>query len=485
MKIRYFLVLSLLFTATQAWARAGGAGGGSSSSNSDESSGNGSGLEIELLFRIVMFFINKGPLGQLFLLIILLIGVYAYFYFSNKKQTSGNTVFKNNSSILSPLKTKNANVLAANPDLESKAKLAFLIIQQSWSEKNLSSMRRFISDGIYQRFNAQFTMRNLLGQTNIMSDVQVTKITTVKSFKDGNYDCVDLCIEAVATDQFVCEKYPKLNSPGGRESFREFWTFIRKQNCKPGLNIYNTENCPQCGAPLTSVLQLTAQCPYCLAHLNGGEFDWVLAEITQDLDYGGSILEKLNLPLLPSLPDGEVRTFLPSFSRALIEDSASNIFMQILIGKATGNSKILKRFTTAKCFEQKFLTKADHPMIYNRLFTRSANLVSVTRQGSFLKAAICIKYCAQAISLDAADVIEMDPTDDNIVLSLIREITPGRKILGSIYAGTCSHCGAPQKDSLLPSCAFCGEVMNDPKMDWIMEDMYELSEFRKTMSSQR
>ena len=68
--------------------------------------------------------------------------------------------------------------LQENPDFNlneffAKVKTAFISIQTAWAEKNLSNVRRFISDGVYQRFNTQFKMMTLLKQNDIISNVTI------------------------------------------------------------------------------------------------------------------------------------------------------------------------------------------------------------------------------------------------------------------------------------------------------------------------
>jgi hypothetical protein len=49
---------------------------------------------------------------------------------------------------------------------------------------------------------------------------------------------------------------------------------------------------------------------------------------------------------------------------------------------------------------------------------------------------------------------------------------------GSVFAGACPACGAPQKDSLAYVCEFCGGALNDAKLDWVVAELLTVSEFR-------
>ncbi|MFZ3229216.1 MAG: hypothetical protein WA160_03340 [Pseudobdellovibrio sp.] len=78
--------------------------------------------------------------------------------------------------------------------------------------------------------------------------------------------------------------------------------------------------------PWRSKLTETGCCPYCNSYINNGEYDWVLAEITQEADYVSDVVigsENKNL-LISKLPD---------YSKQLIEDRASNAFMHTKIIK--------------------------------------------------------------------------------------------------------------------------------------------------------
>jgi hypothetical protein len=354
-------------------------------------------------------------------------------------------------------------------------------------------MRRFISDGVYQRFHAQFTMMNLLGQSNLISGVAVRGLLIVRCYQDGLYDCIDIRITAEANDQFVCEKFPNLNSPGGREEFVEIWSFIRRSDFKRGFDIFSSNNCPKCAAPLTGKLIETARCPYCGSYLNSGEFDWVLSEITQQNDYGKPFAVTHRLPPFAAANETQIAAVYPAFSRQALEDRASNALMQILIGMAERDShsnqgaiQSVQRFTTAQEFaELKAAIPIEH-IVYDRLYTRAVDFLGMRIDGSHLHAFIGIEFCCHQINLDsrlsgarfAAFDLENSMRSQANVLVLYREITDA-VAKGSIYAGTCPSCGAPQKDSLSPICEFCSASLNDPKLDWIVERFLSIDEFVK------
>jgi hypothetical protein len=324
-------------------------------------------------------------------------------------------------------------------------------------------MRRFISDGVYQRFHAQFTMMNLMGQRNAISKLKVYAIDRMPRHTDteGLYECLDLRIEASADDQFVSEKNPDLNSPGGNRRFFEYWSFIRRRDYIKGKDIFHSNNCPRCSAPLSTAMMKDARCTYCGSYINNGEFDWVLAEITQ----AGS--ELVSRPVIA--PRAALATSDPNFSIQVLEDKASNAFMQILIAEATGDLRSLKRFCTARAYA-KFSSSMQHRgrVIYDRLYLKSVVTESVDLHGGILHASVRIQFSSRKLR-DTNDTLAKLTTQSRIIKLCHKPI--GVLAKGTIYANACTACGAPQKDSLSPVCEFCRSSLNDMTRDWVVDDL--------------
>ena len=120
-------------------------------------------------------------------------------------------------------------------------------------------MRRWISDGVWQRFNAQFAMMRRLGQRNVVSELKVRKVFIDAIEEDGSYDLAHVGIHFTAHDDFVCAKYPQLDQRGPLELI-EYWTFIRKAGADARRgDLYRSNLCPSCGSELPDNLGEVAQ----------------------------------------------------------------------------------------------------------------------------------------------------------------------------------------------------------------------------------
>ena len=212
LSIIIFTFFILIVQDIDLFARAGGAGGdggfgggggggsfggGGYGHFSGVSGGGGSGSGIESL--------------MLFLIIIII--VVLIFNNARKKYSIFNK--------MPPVKTIELGCegynqfLQENPDFNlneffAKVKTAFISIQTAWAEKNLSNVRRFISDGVYQRFNTQFKMMTLLKQNDIISNVTIRSAAIDRVEQDGDYDILHVAVEAGMNDKFVSETMPNL-----------------------------------------------------------------------------------------------------------------------------------------------------------------------------------------------------------------------------------------------------------------------------------
>lgn len=494
--MRSSVFLSTIFVAIEVWARAGGAGGGHGGGgghSSGHSSGHGGGSYggsggggdglvslFRLIFDMVMVLLRMGPVGWVILLGLTGFVIMVFRLFKRGSADQPGLDHEINFS------AKQLASMAPPVQEEFRQKIitCFVTVQAAWSQQRLDLMRRFISDGVYQRFHAQFTMMQMLKQRNLVTDVNVERVDIVRRFEEGVYECLDVRIVATADDQFICETDSSLNSPGGRDRFVEYWSFLRRKDHRPTTDLYSTDLCPQCSAPLDNKLIETARCPYCSTYLNSGEFDWVLSEITQEHDYNP---EMQVVAMGSSETDGQatsegaglkiplsVQQALPAFSKLQLEDKTSNAFMQVLIAKALRAPAPLQRFCSNELFaklEQELSQQFGRSLfVYDRLFTNAVDTMSVEVEGEFVSAKVMVRFSYHRVEQAASgELMNRESgfvTERKILTMRCRPSIAMAK--GSIYAGCCPSCGAPQGSSLNHLCSHCGAALNDPTHEWIL-----------------
>ena len=471
-----WLTLGML---TRLAARAGGAGGHSSSSgghsssshsssgggySSHGSSGSGGG--------------GGGFLSSLCCLVIFLgvAGVIIFLILRNQKLMSAG---KSGAPPPLPLPDEDraglAAFFAANPDFQleafrRKVADAFLKIQAAWSAQSLAEVRPFISDGIYQRFATQFHMMSLLKQRNQLSNVRILGIAPVAASRDGEYDVLQVRVEAAMNDAFVCELDHSLDTEGD-DSFVEYWSFIRKrQATAPSGDIYQNKGCPSCGAALPPDMGELCRCAYCQVMVNSGEFDWVLAEITQEADYGrdsnwaGSVA--------PQLPQtiAELTAEAPDLAVQLIEDKASNAFMQIMTALATHNPAVVRRFVSDEALAAITALIPQDNIIFNRLYTNEAVLFDAARVNGRHQLNVGLTATLQRVRLvPGRGFAPLDPEEirADYVVTLERDAAAAPN-KGAPYQHQCPNCAGAVGDTLDLNCQYCGVPLNSMKNEWIV-----------------
>ncbi|MFZ4537744.1 TIM44-like domain-containing protein [Propionivibrio sp.] len=472
----------LLVASNFAHAVAGGGGGGGGSS------GGGNGDGADFIFQILIWIIFDLPFPYN-LIALALLGALAWYATRQVKSVSG----LNRIPSIGQLATKSfaipADFFKRNPGfapetLLAKANTAFMAIQQAWMKQDMAPVRRWISDGVWQRFTTQITMMRLLGQQNVVGNIQIRKVFIDAIEQDGNFDIVHIGIHFTANDDFVSAKFPQLDQRGSLEML-EYWTFIRKSGVAEN-DLYHSNRCPSCGAELPGDLGEVVRCASCQAVSTLGDYDWILSEITQADDYAnentklkktGSFTQRIRDAVAT---DGD-------FSVQLIEDKASNAYLQIMTAQATRRPEAMRRFVGDELFarlSREFAEQA--PFVFNRLYLNNVTAIDFYRAEGKDNLVVAIKRTAQrvAISEGRLKLIDQGLYTRNEIMILSRDVGAGVP-KGSLYAHACPACGGPLGDTLELKCGYCGEILNSTRNEWIVSSLLLTEEYKALTDSQK
>ncbi|MDD5727952.1 MAG: TIM44-like domain-containing protein [Victivallales bacterium] len=481
------LLFLILLICESVYGRAGGGGGFRSSggfSTYSHSGGYRSGSSGQSGDFILLLLIFQYP----YISIPLILGIVLLLLFGGNKvnHTRQDLRIRRGLTRLGQEAMKRARekILSRDPDftesgLCERVKGAFMVIQQAWSEMNMKTARAFISDGIYERFSLQLAMYESSGIRNSVSGIKVHACAIVSLRTDDFFDSVDIKITAGAVDRYLNAVNGSCISGNSRpELFTEYWTLLRRPGAKTKSAAGLFENCcPNCGAPLPLLDRV--ECPACKALINSGEYDWVLAEITQESEY--SVTLPRNIPGLKT-----IRQTDPACNVNHIEDRASAIFFRHVAAQFFGNPQYLVKLASKEYMHTNrndFKVQADG---MHRFFADVAvggvELVeAVAENGAdndFLR--VLIRWSGHTVE---AKVPGFLPPDFNASRLYRHEMIMMRRkgvkssdknILSSIH---CPNCGAPETKNPLPVCAYCQTPLNDGSHDWILNDIRIFSGF--------
>ena len=352
----------------------------------------------------------------------------------------------------------------------SRVNTAFLKIQDAWCVQNLQGIRPFISDGVHERFGLQFKEQKLDSVHDRMRDIRVLGIRMAQLIHDQVFDSATVSITASAVDQTLSTVDDRVISGSDvAEEFTEYWTFLRRR----GVATTNGDgliegHCPNCGAILA--INQGTQCPSCHALLRSGQYDWVLAEITQASEW----VPETSV-VVPGLT--ELQSHDPHFTPAGLEDRVSVIFWRKALADRLGMVDPLRKVAAASFLQMYGPLLASQPN-GDRAFWGHCAVGYVRTIGVLCKAPmdrVLVEVCwsSQRYQTDASGKAHKTPQSNLARHLMVLERQSGVKTDPDqgVSSAHCPKCGAPIMDDTADACSFCGTVLNDGAHAWILLDM--------------
>lgn len=200
----------------------------------------------------------------------------------NQQPTVTTGVARTDDSMLTPMDQYTANVDPEFSVAQMQTKLANLYVQlqDCWSARDLTPLRPYLTDELYNQTERQVEEMKKLGQTPHVERISVLG-TNLRGYfvRDGmDHIIVEMTtrICTYATDdktEAVVMGDPK------REKFMTYeWDLCRTSGQTTAESeAMHSVNCPNCGAPVT--INKSAKCPYCETVITLDEHDWVLYSI--------------------------------------------------------------------------------------------------------------------------------------------------------------------------------------------------------------
>ena len=482
---RIILFVLLLMFVTTVFAAAGGGGGGHSGGGGGGDGGDGGAIIYLIYWLLRLIFMLPFPINIIVLAIIIFV---VYKASKSYQAVSGlNNIPGHHPSTGFNTSTKQDKIpedfLAKNPDFDTfkfkdKVRTAFTEIQNAWMFQDLSNVRKWISDGVYQRFHTQFIMMKQIEQMNEISNINIHHVFIDDVETDGVYDIVHVGIQYSMYDGFESKKFTRLND-GGTIQATDFWSFIKKSGVKE-KDLYHTTNCPNCGGNLPADGGETAKCPYCSTITYLGDYDWILAEITQPDDYYNSNAKyekqgKFSKKIRAQMDEKQ------DFSLQLLEDKASNGYMQIMTALMLKKPEITRRFVSDALYEKiEQQLKSEPAFVFNRLYLNHVTSFDFYKENGKDNIVVALKRSSQKIknTNSSAPQFEQSIFSQDEVLIMSRDTGAG-KPQGSLYAHSCPNCGAPIKDTIELNCTYCNAQLNSTKYEWIISDWMSAAEYNQ------
>lgn len=475
------VLATILLFPDDSWARAGGGGsfggGGGSSGGSGGSGGGGGGGSGggELLYLLFWLCWHHPLIG------FPLLGALAFIVYGSGDQVHRKhvtrTIRRGQERQAERLRREALNrMTGVDPAFDlsaflNRVKTAFEKIQEAWSQQELSSVRAFISDGINERFQLQIAMQKSEGMRNVMENVVVHNTEAVALFADRHFDTIHVRVTASAVDYNADLKSGRQIGARSVERFVEYWSFHRRPGVKSLRNGGAIEgSCPRCGTQLQIVDR--AECRSCGAQVNSGEFDWVLAEITQEQEW-----------IVPQVAEhvagvAEIIERDPGFSVQHIEDRVSVMFWRLKASEFYHTVEYVEPVATPG-FLRRFRAGLSQTEFWREPAVGKVELMDVAigngRKPDRLR--VTVRWSGElveALKRKRTRIVRPQAIYTH-VFTLLRVHGAQSSQNSTFTSAGCSSCGAPIDVNRHGECVYCGALLNTGNFDWVLDEVVPYS----------
>lgn len=449
----------------------GGGGGGGFGGGGGSGGGSGGGDLIVLLIWLC----RDHP----FIGIPLVIALIAFFLYGGKRANDGRRggVIRRGDMALGELQRRQAvdGLRSDDPAFDEqqfydRVSRAFVQIQDAWSQQDLTSVRAFVSDGIYERFSLQFMEQRDFGYRPRVSDVVIHQMLLAQVNRDDFFDLVSVRVRASCIAYRVSLDTGEYVSGNRKtETFVEYWTFLRRHGVqtqdRPGLI---EGNCPNCGTEIE--LNQSAKCQSCDSLLRSGQYDWVMCEITQECEwYGGTSDEVPGAARYRSEAD-------PGFNVQHLEDRASVVFWRKVMADRLGQIAPLAKMASPEFCEQheaKLNTTGIERRYMGDCAVGSVDARGVFRGNGRDTALVEIRWSGTQFTAQAQGPPKRSGQSRaaKSLFVFARNSGVQTDVGHTICSSHCPGCGAPESKITSHACEFCEEVLNDGSHDWVLVDI--------------
>jgi uncharacterized tellurite resistance protein B-like protein len=325
----------------------------------------------------------------------------------------------------------------------------------------MSPVRLFLSDGLFRRFFSQLSIMKHQGIQNAMADHTIVKTRIHAVECDTHFDTIHVAIEASARDVEVSaslslEEAAAKAAKAPKETYTEIWSFLRRPGAKTLEGAGAVEGvCPNCGAEVR--LGQATKCAYCDALINSGDYDWVLAEITQPIEWRAS-----STGTVPGLK--ELTASDPHFNRQAAEDRGSYLFWRWIESLVTADAKPLSKCAIESLYTETAKHVKAEPSALFKTAVGSVDLIACEVNGEGERDRVHIK-----VLWSSARSSREDPAPSVNVLTLCRKT--GASGPGGLSYARCPVCQAPLEENDRATCDYCDANLASGNADWVLESV--------------
>lgn len=153
---------------------------------------------------------------------------------------------------------------------KEKAYELYQEIQVAWMNFDKDSIRKCVTDELYNTYSAQLSILKIKNQKNIMKDFKLLNSSVIGMEIKEKMVSLTIKMKVECYDYVVDKEGKTLRGNDKQKVIYEYtMTFNKGVSDRPN-------KCPNCNAPLDNVN--SSKCPYCDSNIINEGYDWVLAK---------------------------------------------------------------------------------------------------------------------------------------------------------------------------------------------------------------
>lgn len=463
-----------------AWAQAGGGGAFGGGGGGGGGGDDGIGIALELVYWCIRLAIEVPALGiplLIALLVVLGIGLQRGWWRHQERVIRRRRPERDAQSSRAAAALLRA-VDAAFDERRFLARVerAFRRTQDAWCAQDLEPVRAFLSDGVLERFSLQIEEQRADGWRQGMKLERVGPLGIEHAQAGRHFETVTVRIPfqadihrlELANDERIA------GSDLPRARFRECWSFVRRRGAKTlaGEGLIEGK-CPNCGAPLA--MNRTARCGHCQAHVRSGQFDWVLAEITQSSEWSAA-----DEGAIPGLAPFLARD--PGMNAQVLEDRASVAFWRLAAAERRASTEPLARVADEELCrrtEERYSRRAG----VRRSFDAERAVGSVRTLGILAgaerdRAVVQIVWDGRHAVIEPGAKTRIDARRAlrRSLFVFTRPAGVATRLDEAFTTAHCRTCGAHDTGGTASACPYCGTARTGGREEWMLTEVVEAGE---------
>ncbi|MBI5361830.1 MAG: TIM44-like domain-containing protein [Planctomycetes bacterium] len=353
----------------------------------------------------------------------------------------------------------------------ARAQAAFSRAQSAWCAQDLEPLRPFVSDGVFERFSLQIEEQREQGWRQGMDALRVGApwIQHVEEGRRFDTIVVRIPFEADVHRRELANGRRIAGSELPRGSFEECWSFVRRRGAKTSGAAGLIEGaCPNCGAPLA--MNQSALCASCGVLVQSGEFDWVLAEITQASEWRAD--DERSVRGFAELSERD-----PALALQLLEDRASVAFWRWTAAQRLGRVEPLVRVADPALCERtaaEFAEGAKGPrLVLVDRAVGSVRTLGLLAADAGERALVEVVWDGRPVSLAPGVSPPRGAADDRRALRrtlfvLARPLGVATSDSEAFTSTRCRKCGARDAGGTEARCPYCAAPRTGDASAWLV-----------------